>query len=48
MIMPEGGQALDEAAAFLQASALRAVAGLGAEPSGRVAAEAEVLEARHG
>ena len=41
MIMPEGGQALDEATAFLQASALRAAAGLGAEPLGRIAAQAE-------
>jgi len=47
MIMPEGGQALDEATAFLQASALRAVAGFGAEPLGRVGAQAEVLAARH-
>jgi len=48
MIMPEGRQAMDEATAFLQASALRAVGALGAAASGGIAVQAKVLDARRG
>lgn len=48
MIMPEGRQAMNEATAFLQASALRAVGALGAAASGGLAVQAKILDARRG